>query len=86
MRDLFIQEYVVVGGGDAAVTRLPGTNSWGEPSNPDVQQVESSDDMATYTAECVGGAAGHDGASAFACVVVLVRSAMDMWENSRRRN
>jgi hypothetical protein len=39
MRDLYIQEYSSVGGGDAAATRLPGTNSWGEFQPQTVEMV-----------------------------------------------
>jgi len=86
MQVLSVMEQDSVFGGDAAITRLPGTNSWGEkiPWGGGVQQVTGDDDMATYLAECIGGAGGHDGASAFACLVVIVRSGMDMLENSRR--
>jgi hypothetical protein len=34
MRELTLQEIEMVGGGDAAATRIDGTNSWGEITDP----------------------------------------------------
>jgi|GEM_PF-3937599 hypothetical protein len=44
MRIISNEELLVVGGGDAAATRRPGTNSWGE--TPDDQAAREASEAA----------------------------------------
>lgn len=57
MRELNVNDVEIVSGGDAAVTRAPGTNSWGEIT----------DSKAFYGAACQA-----DGWFSLSCYVVAM--------------